>query len=177
MIGVVAPAFDGKTVEPGQVSRLDAQFGGVNDALSRFLPAGFYYKTFMWPPSPRWWLRYEHAIRRMAGMGRVSSEPDPDTYEHQYAHCDVLVVGAGPAGLTAAREAASSGASVIVCDEQPPSIGEAIENVTILSRTTVFGKPCFGPMVANRPSRSRPSPPPNVPIHSVPSFSASSDQT
>ena len=132
--------FDGLVAESQNRSpSLRYDVGGVNDALSRFLPAGFYYKTFMWPPSPRWWLRYEHAIRRMAGMGRVSSEPDPDTYEHQYAHCDVLVVGAGPAGLAAAREAASSGASVIVCDEQPPSIDEAIENVTILSRTTVFG--------------------------------------
>ena len=132
--------FDGLVAESqNRRPSLRYDVGGVNDALSRFLPAGFYYKTFMWPPSPRWWLRYEHAIRRMAGMGRASSEPDPDTYEHQYAHCDVLVVGAGPAGLAAAREAASSGASVIVCDEQPPSIGEAIEDVTILSRTTVFG--------------------------------------
>jgi sarcosine oxidase subunit alpha len=113
--------------------------GGVNDALSRFLPAGFYYKTFMWPPSPRWWLRYEHAIRRMAGMGRASRHPDPDVYEHQYAHCDVLVIGAGAAGIAAAREAAASGASVILCDEQPPSTGEPVANVTLLARTTVFG--------------------------------------
>jgi glycine cleavage system aminomethyltransferase T/NADPH-dependent 2,4-dienoyl-CoA reductase/sulfur reductase-like enzyme len=113
--------------------------GGVNDALSRFLPAGFYYKTFMWPRSPRWWLRYEHAIRRMAGMGRASTEPDPDTYEHQYAHCDVLVVGAGHAGLEAARAAAAAGASVIVCDERPPALDGEIANVTTLARTTVFG--------------------------------------
>ena len=92
--------------------------GAINDAaVARFMPAGFYYKTFMWPPSPRWWLRYEHVIRRAAGMGRAASEPDPDHYEHQYAHCDVLVIGAGPAGLAAARAAAHAGARVMVCDE------------------------------------------------------------
>lgn len=91
--------------------------GAINNALSRLLPAGFYYKTFMWPPTPRWWLRYEHLIRHAAGMGRAASAPDPDRYEHRYAHCDVLVIGSGPAGLAAARAAAASGARVIVCDE------------------------------------------------------------
>ena len=80
--------------------------GAINDVLSRLLPAGFYYKTFMWPPSPQAWLRYEHVIRAAAGMGRAATAPDPDRYEHQYAHCDVLVVGGGPAGLAAARAAA-----------------------------------------------------------------------
>ncbi|HET7033785.1 MAG TPA: FAD-dependent oxidoreductase, partial [Casimicrobiaceae bacterium] len=83
------------------------------------IPAGFYYKTFMWPPTPKAWMRYEHAIRRAAGMGVAASLPDPDHYEHQYAHCDVLVIGAGPAGLAAARAAAHAGARVIVCDENP----------------------------------------------------------
>jgi sarcosine oxidase subunit alpha len=54
--------------------------GAINDAASRLIPAGFYYKTFMWPPTPKWWLRYEHAIRHAAGMGRVASLPDPDAY-------------------------------------------------------------------------------------------------
>src|SRR5213079_1133306 len=71
--------------------------GAINNALSRLLPAGFYYKTFMWPPTPRWWLRYEHLIRHAAGMGRCATVPDPDRYEHQYTHCDVLVIGGGPA--------------------------------------------------------------------------------
>jgi sarcosine oxidase, subunit alpha len=93
--------------------------GAINNALSRLLPAGFYYKTFMWPPTPRWWLRYERLIRRAAGMGRSSDAPDPDRYEHQYAHCDVLVIGGGPAGLAAAHAAAHTGARVIVCDENP----------------------------------------------------------
>ena len=93
--------------------------GAINDALSRLIPAGFYYKTFMWPPTPRWWLRYEHLIRHAAGMGRAAGEPDPDRYEQRYAHCDVLVIGAGPAGLAAARAAAESGARVLLCDEGP----------------------------------------------------------
>jgi sarcosine oxidase subunit alpha len=115
--------------------RFDA--GALNDVCSRLIPAGFYYKTFMWPSTPRWWLRYEHAIRRMAGMGRAASEPDPDTYEHQYAHCDVLVVGAGASGSRAARDAAQSGARVIVCDEQARVVD--VPGATCLPRTTAFG--------------------------------------
>ncbi|HET6803765.1 MAG TPA: 2Fe-2S iron-sulfur cluster-binding protein, partial [Casimicrobiaceae bacterium] len=90
--------------------RLDA--GAIANALSALLPAGFYYKTFMWPPTPRAWLRYEHLIRRAAGMGRASSMADPDVYQHQFAHCDVLVVGGGAAGRAAARAAAATGARV-----------------------------------------------------------------
>ena len=93
--------------------------GAINGVLSRFLPAGFYYKTFMWPPSPQAWLRYEHVIRAAAGMGRAATEPDPDRYEHQYAHCDVLIVGGGPAGLAAARAAAAAGARVIRLRRRP----------------------------------------------------------
>jgi sarcosine oxidase subunit alpha len=141
--------------------------GAINNALSRLLPAGFYYKTFMWPATPRWWLRYEHFVRSAAGMGRSATEPDPDRYEHQYAHCDVLVIGGGPAGLAAARAAAHVGARVIVCDENPAFGGglrgmnddsanidgkacatwvdEAVRDlsgngdVTLLTRTTAFG--------------------------------------
>lgn len=91
--------------------------GAINKVLLAPFPVGFYYKTFMWPPTPKWWLRYEHVIRHAAGMGRSASAPDPDHYEHEYGHCDVLVIGAGPAGLAAARAAAHCGARVIVCDE------------------------------------------------------------
>lgn len=98
--------------------------GALNNALSSLIPAGFYYKTFMWPPTPKWWLRYEHVIRRAAGMGRAAFDPDPDLYEHQYAHCDVLVIGGGASGLAAARAAAHTGARVIVCDENPRWGGE-----------------------------------------------------
>lgn len=84
--------------------------------LSRFIPAGFYYKTFMWPRS--WWGKYEEHIRNAAGLGTVPREHDPDRYEKTYAHCDVLIVGAGPAGLAAAHSAASTGARVILVDNQ-----------------------------------------------------------
>jgi sarcosine oxidase subunit alpha len=142
--------------------RFDA--GALANALSPLLPAGFYYKTFMWPPTPAWWLRYEHFIRRAAGMGRAAAEPDPDRYEHQYAHCDVLVVGGGPTGLAAARAAAQAGARVVVC-QQSAHFGASVfgaeatiegrpamqwcdearaalaahADVTLLARTTAFG--------------------------------------
>lgn len=88
----------------------------VNSIVSGLIPAGFYYKTFMWPPS--WWMTYEAAIRKTAGLGKSPTQPDPDYYEHRYAHCDVLVVGGGPAGLAAALSAGQTGARVIVADEQ-----------------------------------------------------------
>lgn len=96
--------------------------GGVNDLMARFLPAGFYYKTFMWPAS--WWLRYEHVIRNAAGLGRAPTDPDPDRYFRRYAHCDVLVVGAGPAGLMAARTAARGGLRVVLVDEHAAPGGQ-----------------------------------------------------
>ena len=87
--------------------------GGLNNLMSRFLAAGFYYKTFMWPH----WHVYEGVIRRAAGLGKAPTAPDPDRYETRYAHCDVLVVGSGPAGLAAARSAAASGARVILAEQ------------------------------------------------------------
>src|SRR5262249_24515490 len=78
--------------------------------------AGFYYKTFMWPAS-FWEKLYEPAIRRAAGLGRGADAPDPDHYEKFNAFCDVLVIGAGPAGLSAALAAARSGARVILAEE------------------------------------------------------------
>ena len=92
----------------------------INAALSRFLPAGFYYKTFMWPASL--WMTYERVIRNAAGMGIASREPDPDRYESRSAHCGVLVIGGGPAGLAAAMAAAETGERVIVV-EQAPHLG------------------------------------------------------
>ena len=91
--------------------------GAVNGLLSALIPAGFYYKTFMWPG--RWWMKYEHFIRRAAGLGRAPTGPDPDIYDKSYAHCDVLVVGAGPSGLAAAHAAGRTGARVLVVDERP----------------------------------------------------------
>jgi sarcosine oxidase subunit alpha len=138
--------------------------GALNSSFSRFIPSGFYYKTFMWPPTPRWWLRYEHLIRHAAGMGRAATEADPDTYEHQFGHCDVLVIGGGPAGLAATRAAVRRGARVIVCDESAALGGSLLggdavidgqpaaawlagvraelaahADVAVLTRTTAFG--------------------------------------
>jgi sarcosine oxidase subunit alpha len=91
--------------------------GAINDLIAPFIPAGFYYKTFMWPKGA-WRSFYEPRIRAAAGLGRAPTLPDPDRYTARYAHCDVLVVGAGPAGIAAAAAAAGAGARVILCDEQ-----------------------------------------------------------
>src|SRR6266700_6612407 len=88
----------------------------VNQLAGPFLVGGFYYKTFMWPAS-FWEKVYEPLIRRASGLGRASGLPDPDTYEKATAFCDVLVIGAGPAGLMAARTAARSGARVILSED------------------------------------------------------------
>src|SRR5271169_5775421 len=96
---------------------LQRDVGRINDLLSPFFPSGFYYKTFMWPRSA-WKSLYEPIIRRAAGMGVAPTLPDPDRYAQCYAHCDVLIVGAGPAGIAAALAAADGGARVILCDEQ-----------------------------------------------------------
>ena len=136
--------------------------GGLANVVSKLLPAGFYYKTFMWPDS--WWMFYERYIRKAAGLGRAPVEPDPDHYDRRYAFCDVLVIGAGPAGLMAALTAARSGARVVLVDDAPalggslPASIATIEdadplefvsrvggelasrpNVRVLSRTTAFG--------------------------------------
>jgi sarcosine oxidase subunit alpha len=97
--------------------------GALNNKLSRMLPAGFYYKTFMWPAAM--WMKYEHFIRQAAGLGTAPTERDPDRYDKTHAHCDVLVVGAGPAGLAAALAAARGGARVILV-EQDHALGGSL---------------------------------------------------
>lgn len=108
--------------------------GLVGKLSGQFMPPGFYYKTFMAPASM--WLTYEKYIRKAAGLGRSPMEDDPDSYDHFNQHCDVLVVGAGAAGLSAALAAACSGARVMVADEQEEMGGSLLE-----SRETLNGKP------------------------------------
>ncbi|WP_395637785.1 2Fe-2S iron-sulfur cluster-binding protein, partial [Sphingorhabdus sp.] len=136
---------------------LKRDFGAINDRLGMFFPAGFYNKTFMWPRS-FWEKLYEPAIRKMAGLGDAPTQEDPDIYASTYAHCDLLIVGAGPAGIDAALEAMGSNKRIILIDEQDELGGGALAdpalwpwlersrkalidaaNVTILIRTTAFG--------------------------------------
>ena len=107
----------------------------VNGLLSPFFSAGFYYKTFMWP-AKFWKLVYEPLIRRSAGLGRAATDPDPDQYEKAFAHCDVIVIGSGPAGLMAALTAGRAGARVILAEEDFMFGGRLLSD-----RLTVDGKP------------------------------------
>lgn len=142
---------------------VETDIGAVNQMLSPFMTAGFYYKTFM--PSQAFWNRVaEPFIRNAAGFGKAPESGDPDFYDHCHVHCDVLVVGAGPAGLAAAHAASATGARVILADEQfemggsllsadydigdQPAVEwvgktlsaiEGAEETTVLPRTTVVG--------------------------------------
>ncbi len=105
---------------------VDFDLMAISGAFARYLPAGFYYKTFMWPRSL--WMTYERWIRKASGLGTAPAEPDPDVYDKHNAHCDVLVVGGGPAGLAAALAAGRAGARVILADEQA-EFGGSLLNV------------------------------------------------
>src|SRR6202049_5053934 len=121
--------YDGLVAESqNRWPSLKHDVGRLNDRLSAFFPAGFYYKTFMWPRTAWKWL-YEPVIRRAAGLGRPPTRADPDRDARCYAHCDVLVVGAGPAGIAAALAAAGGGARVIVCDETAEFGGSLLGDV------------------------------------------------
>jgi len=91
--------------------------GAINNFLSRFFPAGFYYKTFMWPKS-FWHKIYEPIIRKAAGLGVAPLKPDPDRYDHKFEFCDVLIAGSGPSGLASALAAAKNGAKVILAEDK-----------------------------------------------------------
>lgn len=157
--------YEGMVVESQNRSpSLKFDWAAINDVFWRFIPSGFYYKTFMWP-AKAWTKFYEPRIRAMAGLGRTPKQPDAAHYAQRYAHCDVLIVGGGLAGLAAALATAESGARVILCDEQaelggsllaeleaqiegkPAAIWlqetvarlQAAKNLTILTRTTAFG--------------------------------------
>ncbi len=164
----MAELYEGLVAESqNRFPSLNADLGAVNSLVSRFLPSGFYYKTFMGPGfvgRNRAWMAYEKGIRRAAGMGRGVPHADPDTYEHRTAHCDVIVVGGGPAGLAAALAAADAGANVVLVDERPGLGGQlrfetyeidgvaapdfavriaqelaSRPNVRVMTRTTAFG--------------------------------------
>ncbi|MBD3662515.1 sarcosine oxidase subunit alpha family protein [Sulfitobacter sp. TSTF-M16] len=160
----VQEIFDGLvTTSQNAWPSLEFDVMAVNDLAAPFLGAGFYYKTFMWPK--RFWEAiYEPVIRNAAGLGALSGQTNPDTYEKAFAFCDVLVIGAGPAGLMAAWAAAEAGADVILADEdaimggrllaetheidgRPASVWAAgmvdrlaeMENVRLMTRTTITG--------------------------------------
>ena len=111
--------FNGLTsVSQNHWPNLEFDIGAVSNHLSRFLPAGFYYKMFI-HPKPFWKHVYEPFIRRSAGLGKAPDKEtrDADSYEHFYAFTDVLVIGGGVAGLLAAKSAAQSGARVMLIEQ------------------------------------------------------------
>ncbi len=105
---------------------LEFDIGALNGLFARFLSAGFYYKTFMFPAFA-WKHLFEPVIRRAAGLGRAPAPDarDPDIYEHFHAHVDVLVVGGGIAGLQAALAAGRAGARVLLLEQTPHWGGRA----------------------------------------------------
>ena len=153
-----------KAVSQNRWPSLAFDLGAASNLGAPFFSAGFYYKTFMWPRAA-WEKLYEPAIRRAAGLGVAPDQPDPDRYSNRFAHCDVLIIGGGAAGLAAALAASETGARVILADEQAElggalkfESGAVIEsnsgwdwaqeaaaelrgrsNVRVLTRTTGFG--------------------------------------
>ena len=161
----VQELYDGlEAVSQNRWPSLSFDTGAINDLAAPLFSAGFYYKTFMWPKIA-WKRIYEPNIRAAAGLGVAPDEPDPDHYSSRYAHCDVLVVGGGAAGIAAALAAGETGATVLLADEQPEIGGAlryeagasidgqegwswakaqmarlaALPNVRVLTRCTAFG--------------------------------------
>ncbi|WP_339109587.1 sarcosine oxidase subunit alpha family protein [Thioclava sp. GXIMD4216] len=160
----VAELYDGlEAKSQNYAGSLEHDWLAVNDLLSPFFAAGFYYKTFMWPRA-FWEKLYEPMIRKAAGLGALSGLPDPDAYDRGYLHCDLLVIGGGAAGLMAALTAGRAGAKVILADEDFALGGRllaeshalddapatdwlrateaelrAMPNVRVMTRMTVFG--------------------------------------
>ncbi|WP_283178464.1 sarcosine oxidase subunit alpha family protein [Gemmobacter sp. 24YEA27] len=180
--------FDGlESRSQNRLGSLRHDLMAVNDLISPFLSAGFYYKTFMWPRH-FWEGLYEPIIRRAAGLGSLAKAHDEGVYEKAWAHCDLLVIGAGPAGLMAALTAARAGADVILAEEQPLTGGRliadggliggdpaaqwvhaveaelrAMPNVRIMTRTTVTGAYDNGTYGALERVGLHRSPRPNLP--------------
>ncbi|MCJ8337858.1 MAG: sarcosine oxidase subunit alpha family protein [Pseudomonadales bacterium] len=140
--------FDGLEAASENVwPSVDFDVMAINSLFSKFFVAGFYYKTFMGPTGKNRWMFFENFIRKAAGLGEAAKEADPDRYEHENLFCDVLVVGAGLAGLAAARVAAATGARVVVAELLSGVSGDtkilaelqSLSNVTLLLRTLVYG--------------------------------------
>lgn len=152
---------------------LEFDVGVLNNYVARFLPAGFYYKTFMFPRFA-WKHVFEPVIRQSAGLGRAPEGGDADRYEMTYAFCDLLVAGGGIAGLQAALVAGQAGARVILLEQtahwggRAPVDGDVIEgkpaddwvrntvqalgklpNVTLRTRTMVAGSYDHGYVLAD----------------------------
>jgi len=184
----VAELFEGcEAQSQNRWPSMSFDLGAINSLFAPIFVAGFYYKTFMWPR--KFWEKvYEPAIRRAAGLGRASQEPDPDRYEKAHLFCDVLIIGAGPAGLAAALTAARGGARVVLCDEDFLLGGRlnseryeidgtsgshwagrieaelsSMNEVRILRRTTVFGTYDGEFGAIERVSDHLPVPPPHLP--------------
>ncbi len=162
--------------------------GAVADLAAPLLGAGFYYKTFMWP-RPFWTRVYEPLIRRAAGLGRLPETPDDTPHDRGFAHCDLLVIGSGAAGLMAARIAGRAGLRVILAEQdfrlggalnagreqiagRPASDWAAevvdelagLENIRLMPRTTVLGAYDGGTWAAvERTGRHLPDPPADLP--------------
>jgi sarcosine oxidase, subunit alpha len=155
--------YEGLTASPVNAKpSVDFDLLAVNSLFKRFIPAAFYYKTFIWPN----WKTFEGAIRKAAGLGVAPEGVDPDAYEHRFSHVDVLVVGAGAAGLAAAEAAAADpvngrvalveadaefGGGLLADDEPVEGLAplawrnrtlsrlRALPNVLLLNRTMAFG--------------------------------------
>lgn len=114
----------------------DFDLMAINGLAKRFIPAAFYYKTFMWPG----WDWFEPSIRKAAGLGVAPTEPDPDSYDHAFAHVGTLVIGGGAAGRKAALEASVRGEEVLLIESEPvldaPLCGP---NLSVMTRTLAFG--------------------------------------
>jgi sarcosine oxidase subunit alpha len=162
----VVEAFDGLEVSSqNHWPSLNVDLAEVSDLVAPLFTAGFYYKTFKWPRRFWDWM-YEPAIRRLAGLGKSPAKPDPDRYTSRYAHCEVLIVGGGPAGLAATLAASADPTKRIMLADEGPELGGALlhdvtsqidgtpaqrwlakavetlsarDNVVLLSRTTAFG--------------------------------------
>lgn len=137
-IATVTPLYDGLCATSVHCwPSLKGDLGAVNELLNRFIPAGFYYKTFMWPNN--WWNFYGYFVRKATGFGAApTSYRKEERYEKRYHHCDVLVIGAGPAGLAAALAAGKSGARVMLVDEQREAGGSLLN-----SEQQLDGKPAM----------------------------------